>query len=144
MITPPGAPTVAGPAASALAPTPEKEFILTLAPWLYILVLVCLVVCLGRGHRAGKINLWDLVTATNDEGKVHTDGRKLFEAGAFAIMATAFAYWALIDRLTEWYALLFVSSFVVARAWRDREQRLNKQIDKAPAGAGMTKPDEPA
>ncbi len=135
-------PIAATAIAAVVPPTPEKEFILILAPWLYIVVLMALVMCLGRGHRTGKINLWDLVTSTAKNGDIHTDGRKLFETGAFVLMATAFAYWALIDRLTEWYALLFVGSFVTARALRDREQRLNRQIEKAPPGSGMATPDE--
>jgi hypothetical protein len=102
--------------------------IATAAPWIYVATLVALVLCLARGQRKGEINLWDLVTATDRQGQKRTDGRKLFETGAFLVMTTAFAYWALIDRLTEWYALIYVGAFVAARSLRDREQRLNAAL----------------
>lgn len=94
------------------------------ATWLYIAVLVWIVLCLGHGHRTGKVNLWDLVTATARDGATRTDGRKLYECGAFLVMTVAFAYWAVIDRLTEWYAAIYVAAFVAARSMRDREKRL--------------------
>lgn len=99
-----------------------------LAPAIYVAILLCLVLCLARGHRTGEINLWELVTATDRGGNKRTDGRKLFETGAFVVMTTAFAYWALVGRLTEWYALIYVGAFVAARSLRDREQRLNSVL----------------
>ena len=103
------------------------------AAWIYIGTLVLLVLCLARGHRRGEINLWDLVRATKD-GKVFTDGRKLFETGAFAVMTVTFCYLALVDKLSEMYATLYVGAFVAARYLRDREQRLNKGMDIAAQG----------
>lgn len=103
------------------------------ATWIYIGALLWLVVCLGFGHRMGKVNLWELVTATAKDGKVRTDGRKLYECGAFLVMTLAFAYWAVIDRLTEWYALLYVGAWVAARSMRDREKRLNTKPDDTEA-----------
>jgi hypothetical protein len=114
--------------------------IATAAPWIYVATLVALVACLYRGHRAGRVNLWELVTARDRAGRDRTDGRKLFETGAFLVMTTAFAYWALVDRLTEWYAGIYVGAFVVARMARDREQRLNRALELGAPAAGETKP----
>lgn len=99
------------------------------AAWLYVAILLWLVCCLGYGHHTGKVNLWELVTATDRHGVDRTDSRKLFETGAFLIMTTAFAYWALIDKLTEAFAAIYVGAFVTARYLRDREQRMNRVID---------------
>ena len=100
----------------------------------YIGTLVIVVWCLYRGQRSGKIDLWDTVRATGKDGKTFTDSRKMFEVGAFVVMTTAFAYWAIIDRLSEAYAAIYVGAFVAARSLRDREQRLNRMLDKAPKG----------
>lgn len=105
-----------------------------LAPWVYIGTLVLCVICLGVGHRTKAINLWDCVTTTKG-GQVFTDPKKLAYIGAFVLMGTAFAYLALLDRLTEWYAGAFVSAFVIGKWLGDREQRLNRAIEvQKPAG----------
>lgn len=98
------------------------------AAWIYIGTLLMLVLCLARGHRLNEINLWDMVRVAKD-GKTFTDARKLFEVGSFAVSAVTFAYWAVIDRLSEWYVLLFMATWTGARYLRDREQRLNKGMD---------------
>ena len=116
-----------------------NDLIAKWAAWGYIGTLVLVVICLYRGQRTKQINLWDTVTATDKGGTTRTDSRKLFEVGAFVVMTTAFAYWAITDRLSEWYALIYVGAFVAARSMRDREQRLNRMLDKLP-----TQPKEPA
>lgn len=100
-------------------------------PWaatVYILAIIVVVACLHRGHRNGHIDLWDTVRTSKD-GKTFTDPRKLFEAGVFAIMTITFAYLGLLDKMSEWYAAIYVSAFVTARVMRDREQRLNKLME---------------
>lgn len=99
------------------------------ADWLYLAILLTAVLCLYRGHRSGTVDLWDVVRATNKDGKVFTDPRKLFEAGAFVVMTVYFSHAALQGKMTEWYAAIYVGAFVAARYARDREQRLNRQID---------------
>lgn len=97
-----------------------------IAPWVYLLVLLWVIFCLAHGHRAGRIDLWTLITTTKNE-KTYVDGKKFAYIGAFVIMAITFAYWGMIDKLTEWYAALFVGAFVVGKWLGDREQRLNSQ-----------------
>ena len=103
------------------------------AAWIYIATLVVLVLCLARGQARGNIDLWDLVRASKGE-KVFTDGRKLFETGAFAVMTITFCYLALLDKLSEMYATIYVGAFVTARFLRDREQRLNLGPPKSEEG----------
>lgn len=100
-----------------------------LADYIYFAAILTVVYCLWRGHRKGFINLWDTVTTTSRDGKTRTDARKLFEAGAFVVMTIAFSYLAVQDKLSEGYAAIYVGAFVAARFARDREQRLNKQIE---------------
>jgi len=90
-----------------------------------VLVLLFIVWCLYRGHRAGHINLWEVVTATDKRGITRTDSRKMFEAGAFVVMTIGFAYLVVQGKLTEVYAAIYVGAWVTARYLRDREQRLN-------------------
>ena len=103
------------------------------ADYVYVLTLIIVVLCMYRGQRERNINLWDCVRATTKDGKIVTDARKLFEAGAFVVMTVAFSYLVVQDKLTEFYAAIYVSAFVAARSLRDREQRLNRLIDKMPA-----------
>ena len=98
------------------------------APAAYIVTLLVVVWCLYRGHRAGKIDLWDTVRAGRD-GKVFTDPTKLFLAGAFVVMTVGFSYLTLIDKMSEFYAGLYLATFAGAKWARDREQRLNRQLD---------------
>lgn len=102
------------------------------ADYIYVSVLVIIVLCLYRGHRQGHINLWEIVTATDKQGQVRTDSRKLFEAGAFVVMTIGFAYLVVQDKLSEFYAAIYVGAFVTARIFRDRERRLEKALDKSP------------
>ena len=102
--------------------------------FLYGLMLLVIIVCLYRGHRSKDVNLWDVITSTDKTGKVRTDARKLFEAGAFTVMTIAFSYQAILGKLTEWYAAIYVGAFVTAKWLRDREQRLSRQqTGEAPA-----------
>ena len=103
------------------------------ADYIYVLTLLVVVACLYRGQRDKHINLWDCVTATDKTGVRRTDSRKLWEAGAFVVMTVAFAYLIVQNRMTEWYAFIYVAAFVAARSLRDREQRLNRMVEKMPA-----------
>lgn len=95
------------------------------ADWVYLATLTWVVVCLALGHRQGKINLWELVTAVDRAGIDRTDGRKFYECGAFVVMTVGFSHMVLQGKLTEWYAGIYVAAFVTARWLRDREKRLN-------------------
>lgn len=103
------------------------------ADYIYVLTLLVVVLCLYRGQRHGHINLWECVTATDRKGQKRTDSRKLMEIGAFVVMTVGFAYLVVQDKLTEFYAAIYIAAFVAARSLRDREQRLNRVIDKMPA-----------
>ena len=99
------------------------------ADYIYVLTLLIVVLCMYRGQRDGKINLWELVTATDKQGFTRTDSRKMYECGVFVVMTVAFAYLVVQDKLTEFYAAIYVSAFIAARSLRDREQRLNRALD---------------
>jgi len=120
----------------------EEYFI---ADWLYLLVLMTAVLCLWRGHRAQRIDLWDTIRTKKGE-VTYTDPRKLFEVGAFVVMSCGFSYMVIQGKLTEWYAGIYVTAFVAARYLRDREQRLNRQLEigasnpAAPAAPAQGKP----
>lgn len=88
----------------------------------YLVMLLWIAVCLSWGHRTGKVNLWEIVTTTDRNGIRRTDGRKLFEAGAFVVMTATFVLISVTGRLTEWYAFVYVASWVAARGWRDYQQ----------------------
>jgi hypothetical protein len=104
----------------------------TYAQWIYVAVFLWCCICLLVGHRAGKINLWDCITTTKDS-RTFTDAKKLAYIGAFVVMSVTFAYWGMVDRLTEWYALLYVGAWVTGKFLGDREQRLQQEIKaKAP------------
>lgn len=102
------------------------------ADYIYVLMLLVVVLCLYRGHRGKHINLWECVTSTDKKGITRTDSRKLWEAGAFVVMTIGFAYLVVQDKLTEFYALIYVGAWVTARTMRDREQRLTKMMEMAP------------
>jgi len=104
-----------------------------IADWLYLALLLTAILCLWRGQRAGVIDLWDTVRTTkkgqDGQYRTYTDGRKLFEVGAFVVMTCGFSYLVIQGKLTEFYAVIYVSAFVTARSLRDREQRLNRALD---------------
>lgn len=66
---------------------------------------------------------WDYITATKD-GAVRFDARKTWEAGAFVVSTAAFVWLAYGDKLTEWFFIGYMGTWVGARFLRDREQRL--------------------
>lgn len=73
---------------------------------------------------------WDYVTSSKG-AVVHFDPRKTWEAGAFLVSTAAFAWLAYSDKLTEWFFIGYMGTWVGARFLRDREQRLAKgQPDK--------------
>lgn len=86
---------------------------------IYAGTLLALAACLYVGHKRDRINIWELFTATDKAGICRTDGRKLFEAGAFIVMTVSFYFLTITGKMTEWYALIYVGSWVGARAWRD-------------------------
>lgn len=77
---------------------------------------------------------WDYITSTKD-GKVRFDPRKTWEAGAFLVSTAAFAWLAYHDKLTEWFFVGYMGTWVGARFLRDREQRLNNGGPSDPAPA---------
>lgn len=99
-----------------------------LAAWIYIGTLLWPLMCLTYWHAKGRIDLLTSITTTKDE-KTYVDGKKLAYVGAFAVMAIAFAYLAVTDRFTEWYAMLFAAYAAGGKIMGDREQRLNKAAD---------------
>ena len=99
------------------------------ADYIYVFTLLIIVLCMYRGHRQARINLWEVVTATDKEGKTRTDSRKMFEAGAFTVMTISFAYLVVQDKLTEFYAAIYVGAFVTARIFRDRAQIADRALD---------------
>jgi len=80
-------------------------------------------------HRRGTLDLNYLITSTDKKGKTRVDGRKLGEVGAWYVMTLGLWYLVVHDKITEFYVLAYLGAFVTARFLRDREQRLNKQID---------------
>ena len=107
-----------------------------LADWLYFGALTWALICIFIGQRTGKLNVWDMVTATDANGVVHTDGRKFQELGAFVVMTVGFSHLVVTGKITEWYAGIYVSAFVTARWLRDREQRLNREMGLKYANGG--------
>lgn len=90
--------------------------------FVYILTLLLAAFCVARGHRQGHLNLWELVTATDRNGTKRTDGRKLFEVGAFFVMTVTFYFLTVTGKMSEWYALIYAASWVTARTLRDFAQ----------------------
>ncbi len=82
-------------------------------------------------HHRGALDLNDLITATDKTGKTRVDARKLGEIGAWYVMTLGLWYLVVHDKITEFYVISYLGAFVTARFLRDREQRLNKQIDIA-------------
>ena len=101
---------------------------------IYVLVLLWLILCLGWGNKTGRIDLWELATVTDKHGKVRTDNSKLYETGAFLVMTLTFCFLGVLDKLSEWYALIYVSAWVASRAMA----RKDKMADaKAPIVPGI-------
>lgn len=94
-----------------------------IAPWLFITTLLWCCGCLAYGHRSGQINLWTLITASKGE-KQYVDPKKLAYIGVFVVMTIGFSYLSLFDRLSEWYAGIYVGAFVLGKWLGDREQRI--------------------
>ena len=92
-------------------------------------VLLCAAIGIGvsllRMHRDHSLpSLTDLITATDKKGKTRLDARKCFEAGAFLTSTWAFVFLTAAGKLTEWYFVGYLGSWVGARFLRDREKRL--------------------
>lgn len=96
-----------------------------LAAWIYVGALCWPLACLSYWHATGKIDLLTTITTTKD-ARTFVDGKKLAYIGAFAASTIAFAYLAVTERFTEWYAMLYLSAFVAGKWLGDREQRLQK------------------
>lgn len=95
----------------------------------YVLTLLLGVLCIARGHRQGKINLWHLVTATDRNGIERTDGRKLFEVIGMSVMTITFYFLTVTARLTEWYVLIFALAVIGGRVARDMAQIKQAALD---------------
>lgn len=100
----------------------------------YVITLLLAALCLARGHRQGRIDLWHLITATDRTGVTRTDGRKLFETGAFFVMTVTFYFLTVTGKLTEWYAFIYAGAWVTARGLRDWAQLRQQQAQDKPAG----------
>mgnify|MGYP001576462639 CR=1 FL=1 len=50
------------------------------------------------------------MTATDRNGVVRTDGRKLFEVIGMSVMVITFYFLTITGRLSEWYVLIFAVS----------------------------------
>jgi hypothetical protein len=72
---------------------------------------------------------WDYLTSTRD-AKVRFDARKTWEAGAFIVSTFAFVWLVYSDKLTEWFFIGYMGTWVGARFLRDREQRLSSTPPK--------------
>lgn len=110
------------------------------AAGVYVFALIWCCACLYHGHRTGKINLWDTVTSTDRTGAVRTDAKRLYLAGAFVVMTATLALLAVISKLSEWYAFLYVGAFVVADIGRNVAQIKQQQV----ANAAATQPEKPS
>lgn len=106
------------------------------ASWIYLAVLLWPIICLTVLHWRGRIDLLTTITTTKD-AKEYVDGKKLAFVAGFAVGAIAFAYLAVTDRFTEWYATLFFLYCLGGKAIGDREQRLNKALDVPKVAAGV-------
>lgn len=96
---------------------------------MYLIVFSWIIVCLGLGHRSGKINLWNCITSTDRHGIERTDFAKLAIAGAFVITGVTFCYLAVLDRLSEWYVLIFLMAWLGERFRRDITQMKQAALD---------------
>lgn len=91
-------------------------------------------------HIRRKINLIECVTATDRNGIVRTDARKMIEFCTWYVLTLGFVYIVTQDKLTEWYVAAYLGGATLTRFLRDREQRLGSpEQPKRPAG----KPDNP-
>ena len=95
-------------------------------------VLICGTIAIGvsllRMHRDRTApNLIDLITATDKKGKVRLDARKCFEAGCFLASTWAFVFLTASGKLSEFFFVGYMGSWVGARFLRDREKRLSIQ-----------------
>lgn len=99
---------------------------------LYALTFLVAAFYLLRWHHEGKIKLHELFTSTDREGTVRTDGRKLFEAGAFFVMTVSFYFLTVSGKMSEWYALIYVGVWVGARTARDLTKISEERASQAP------------
>lgn len=112
------------------APASPLTSIEHIGNFVYILTFVVVALIVLGGHARGKIDLWDLVTATDRTGKRRTDGRKLAEMGAFFVMTVSFYFLTITGKMSEWYAGLYAAAWVGARAWRDFAQIKHDQVKR--------------
>jgi hypothetical protein len=93
-------------------------------------VLLCGAIGIGvsllRMHKDKELpSLSDLITATDKKGKARLDARKCFEAGCFLASTWAFVFLTASGKLTEFFFVGYMGSWVGARYLRDREKRLS-------------------
>ena len=100
----------------------------TTAQWIYLATLIWPLLCLTYLHMKGRVDLLTTITTTKDS-KTYVDPKKLAYMGIFFVMATGFAYLAMLDKLSEWYAGICVAAFVGGKWLGDREQRLQKALE---------------
>jgi len=94
------------------------DFVFALGVALMFLVLWIL-------HLRRAINLVDCLTATDRNGIVRTDARKLIEFCTWYALTLTLVYIVIQDKLTEWFVMAYIGGATVTRYLRDREQRLS-------------------
>lgn len=78
-----------------------------------------------QAHRAeGPPKLTDLLTSTDPRGVTRFDARKCWEAGTFAVSTWAFVFLTASGKLTEFFFVGYMTTWVGARFLRDREKRM--------------------
>lgn len=82
-------------------------------------------------HCRGRINLIECMTATDRNGIVRTDSRKMIEFCTWYVLSLGFVFICVQDKLTEWYVMAYLGGATLTRYLRDREQRLNSQKEAA-------------
>lgn len=89
-------------------------------------------ISLIRIHRdKTKPSFLDLITTVRN-GVQYFDARKCWEAGAFCVSTWAFVFLTASGKLTEFFFVGYMTTWVGARFLRDREKRLGGAPKAAP------------
>jgi len=80
-------------------------------------------------HRRGTLDLNDLITSTDKKGKTRVRRPQARRSRGVVRHDTGTLVSGGSRQDHEFYVLAYLGAFVTARFLRDREQRLNKQID---------------
>jgi len=107
---------------------------LLMAGVLLVGIAVLIVVMVRIQIDETRPDLMDLLTSTDKTGKVRFDARKCWEAGAFVTSTWGFVFVMVDGKMTEWFFGGYMATWVMARALRDREQRLGREHLPTPQG----------